>query len=407
VLLVLAAAGAGPREGPPIRDPKAAGPSAGPRSSAAATTTFDLRLQEGIDLLQQGRRDEAFKIFDAVGDELRRYVRAAPNDAKAWQLLGQARMYQSYDFPARQAFERAIALEPKNSDHRVLLGRLYRYNRRWGEAAEEFRRAVALAPGHAEAWTQLGEVQAEEGKFEEALASLGRAIALRPDNTRALVRAGVIQADLGRTDEAIALFGRAAKVSPKETGARFNLGRLLQDRGEAEKARVLFREVVAVAPGDWQAWSGVVQTSEALGDRAARDEARAKVLELHRKGAVGRPSFCRDRFTAAGRKVLAMEMLEGAPAEAARYRFQVVDESGERSACDLALVGPAEPGAGPAAPTRAAPASGPFRLEARYSDGRRLTYPPFDSEPTYEAVKRQVIAILEGHVKPASGPFSP
>ena len=405
ILVILAAAvGASPGEEPAVETLKRILAPPAPRPAPPATEAFAARLERGVALLREGKKEEAAKVLDELGDELRRYVHAAPNDAKAWQLLGLARMYQSYDFPARQAFERAIALEPRNADHRILLGRLYRYNKRWDEAAEQFQKAIALVPGDAEAWTQLGEVQAEQARYDEALASLRKAVALRADNTRAMMRAGVILASLGRSDEAMAMFAAAIKANPKDSGAHFNLGRMLQDGGRAEEARAMFREAVRLSPADWQAWSHVVQTSEALGDRAARDEARAKVLDLRARGAVAGPSFCRDRFAAAGRKVLAFEVFQGTGSDGVRYRFRVSEEAGGGAAWEIRLGREEKPPAAVPGPGAAGEGERPFRLDASDAAGRRWTYAVFKAEPTYEGTKQQVIGILEGRVKAAPAP---
>src|SRR5437899_10773548 len=89
-------------------------------------------------------------------------------DAEQWFALGLELEVSEAD-EARDAYRRALELDPHHADAHVNLGRLLVAADRAAEAATHFRAAVADHPGHATAWLNLGAPLEDRGRANGAV----------------------------------------------------------------------------------------------------------------------------------------------------------------------------------------------------------------------------------------------
>lgn len=102
---------------------------------------------------------------------------------------------------ARDAVERALALDPDLAEAHVVLGRLHLYRREGPQALRAFERAVELRPGDASAHAALAILHLLTGRPDEALERAERAVALDPlsgETQLALVWASLADRDWER-----------------------------------------------------------------------------------------------------------------------------------------------------------------------------------------------------------------
>jgi tetratricopeptide (TPR) repeat protein len=105
-----------------------------------------------------------------------------------------------------------------------------------GEARDAYERALALEPGHADAHVNLGRLLHEEGDPARAEGHYRRALEARPDDATAAFNLGVALEDLKRTTEAIACYERAAELDPANADAHFNAANLHERLGDSASA---------------------------------------------------------------------------------------------------------------------------------------------------------------------------
>jgi len=150
-----------------------------------------------------------FRVADLAGQMApvaRRLAHAArrsdePLTADQWYDLG-ADLETAAPDDARDAYARAVALDPRNASARVNLGRLLQDAGRPAEAAEQYRAALAVRPRHPTAAFNLG-------------------TALE---------------DLGRRPEAIEAYRKALDADDDFADAHFNLARLYEQTGRRAAA---------------------------------------------------------------------------------------------------------------------------------------------------------------------------
>ncbi len=122
--------------------------------------------------------------------------------------------------------------------------------RRWNDAGLAFERALALDPRQARAWHRLGNVREEQGRDGDALACFDKAVALDPSNAQAWNNLGGARQRLGREEQAIAAYRRAMAADPWLPQPCLNLGRLAGSRGDHALAAECFQAGLAHHPGD-------------------------------------------------------------------------------------------------------------------------------------------------------------
>ncbi len=104
------------------------------------------------------------------------------------------------------------------------------------EARDAYRRAVELDPFHADAHVNLGRLLHEDGEPEAAEAHYRVALSSDPEHATAAFDLGVALEDLGRVEEAIAAYRRALEIDPELADAHYNVAGLLDKSGRRQAA---------------------------------------------------------------------------------------------------------------------------------------------------------------------------
>jgi tetratricopeptide (TPR) repeat protein len=99
------------------------------------------------------------------------------------------------------------------------------------DARDAYRRAIELDPGHVDAHVNLGRLLHERGELEAAEERYRAALAADPESLTAAFNLGVVLEDLSRTDEAVAAYERTVKLDAECADAHFNLARLYERTG--------------------------------------------------------------------------------------------------------------------------------------------------------------------------------
>ncbi len=142
---------------------------------------------------------------------------------------------------AREAAQRALAIDPTMGRAYAALGSASGSIFRWQEASDYYERAHELAPNYASGWQWYGTHLAEMGRKDEGLAALERALELDPvsriiNNNYAETLRGA-----GRTEEAVKHFEYAISLDPEFDLHWWGLGYAHLEVGHFPEARVAFR----------------------------------------------------------------------------------------------------------------------------------------------------------------------
>jgi TolB-like protein/DNA-binding winged helix-turn-helix (wHTH) protein len=167
------------------------------------------------------------KDTDMAAKYYERATQLDPSFALAWAGLSRVRKWQG-----------ATRLIPEEEGNRL--------------AREAVERALALNPNLAEAHIQMGRIKQQvDFDWAGAYASRQRAVELEPGNVDALVAAASSAAVLDRSDEALRLSRRAVGLDPLNPGSWQTLGEIELWVGQLDQAAADAKKALELSPDVW------------------------------------------------------------------------------------------------------------------------------------------------------------
>ncbi|WP_333776769.1 tetratricopeptide repeat protein [Streptomyces sp. IBSBF 3136] len=245
--------------------PPAAGPRAQPQALALAALTSGVPA--------------ALPDLTALIGQQEARVRARPQDASAWALLGSAyveRGRASADPANYPKAERALTTSVQvratgNAEALGGLAALANARRDFPAAKRYGEQALKLTPKRWTAYPPLIDAYTGLGDYQAARGALDKLMALRPGaaaRPAVMARASAVYRDRGWREDAVAQLTDAASSArtPPEQGAYLTgVGQLAWERGDREDALRHFEAAVRLDPGRWSALAGKGRALAALG----------------------------------------------------------------------------------------------------------------------------------------------
>jgi len=246
------------------------------RSKPQDSEAYNLALQGRYFLERDGQKDLE-RAIDYFRQSLKRDSRYAP----AWAGLSQAYVRQAGKgyipvadgYPrAREAAEKALALDPQLADAHLAMGSIHnRFDWDWAAADASFRRAFALAPGDARVLASFAFQAMIFGRWDEALDATNKAIERDPLRASHYRHLGEILEALNRDTEAESAFRKALEIDPGSGVGHLTIGRSLLLQGKPEAA---LQEIQQEKDEIWRL-AGLPFVYHALGRRSESDAALA------------------------------------------------------------------------------------------------------------------------------------
>jgi predicted TPR repeat methyltransferase len=201
-------------------------------------------LAQAVELLRAERIEQAESALDAV-------LRAQPGQPDALHFLGVLRHAQGRTDEAVALIRRALAQFPDNAGAWNNLGNVLLSAGRIDEATEAYERGVQAAPGQPDtalALNNLGTVYRRLGRPVDAEAACRRAIEVQPDFGDAWYNLSQALLAQGRVHDGVLANSRAIALWPRHLQARDQVIRALLLLGERDRAAQLYREWLAEEP---------------------------------------------------------------------------------------------------------------------------------------------------------------
>jgi serine/threonine-protein kinase len=193
--------------------------------------------------------------IDQAREEFQRAIAIDPKDAAAHAGLAMA-YWRQYDRDDDRAWlelalkngRHAVALNPELTSARVALGVAELSGGDTAAARKRLEATLVTDPGNATAHRWLGEAAARTQDDKTAEAELRKAVALRANDVELHSALGSFLYRNGRYDDAAAEFRRAASLAPDYASAYRNLGAALHMRGDYAGAAGALQQSLEIEP---------------------------------------------------------------------------------------------------------------------------------------------------------------
>jgi len=217
------------------------------KSVSAKPDVFESNLNLGLQLAKTSQ--PGAEEFLRAATRLKPATHVVEGQYRAWLALGNA-LAKSKPEEALDAYKRASALQPKETEPHFAAGMLFEQQNNYGEAEEEYKQALAIDPGSSEAVLGLANVYMRGRRFPEAEEYLRKLLKERPDQAVVEIQLGRVLAAEGKNDEAIAALQGGIKMAPGDETAQRDLAEVYTTAGRNDLAAAAYGALVAAHPND-------------------------------------------------------------------------------------------------------------------------------------------------------------
>ncbi len=206
---------------------------------------IDKSIQLAESYLRKGQRSEAIALCQQILSS------KSQNDAIVYKILGEALEGEGAIEAARQAYIKAVKLQPKLVVVWALLGQLYADHGWLDEAIFHYQRALKLNPQWAQIHYHVGTLFYRLGKWDDAVTSFRHAIALNSNYYNAYFVLAVVLELQGKFEDAVKCYRHAMTLPDQNRVEAYNnLGALLLTLGDVDGAISVLEDAITLKP-DW------------------------------------------------------------------------------------------------------------------------------------------------------------
>lgn len=240
IAAVLTSAGAAAVTVAPHVTPSASADDAG---SAAAL------YKQGLAYKAQGKLDEALVAFE-------KSVAIEPRNGMAWASIGHLYKKKNDQAKSLAAYEEAVKYAPAKTDAVVWgnLGMAYYRAARVDDAQAALEQSIKLDGKAADVHSNLGVILRKKGDAAGAMRELEQAVKLAPKDAAYQNNYGVALRAANKLPEAATAFQAAIALAPGEADYHFNLGVVYRRQQEVELAIASYTKAVELKPTMAEAW---------------------------------------------------------------------------------------------------------------------------------------------------------
>jgi eukaryotic-like serine/threonine-protein kinase len=207
--------------------------------------------QDYLEGIKDTRRNST---IDAAVPLLERAVQKDPDSPLNLAGLAEAQWFKYFLTKDQVWLDRAVesvrAAQTRNPDvaavHRIA-GLLKANDGQYEQAIAEYQRAIEIEPANSDAHRRLGQASKANGQMDQALREFRRAVDLDPDYFKTYQDLGTFYLDQGDYNNAVVQFQTEVKRAPDEPDAHHALGTVFSELGRYADAENEFRAALVLA----------------------------------------------------------------------------------------------------------------------------------------------------------------
>ncbi len=186
----------------------------------------------------------AADVYPKARAAAERAIELDPNQSDAYAILANVTFFYDWDLPgAERELKRAIELDPNSARAHQWYGILLYYSRRFDEAREQFRRAKELNPLAIQIDLTMAMLYEAEHNYDQAI-ELGRKILSEHDHFVARMLLALLYADKKQYPDAIREAQKAVALAVDDPDANLVLANIYAQSGQRDQALAIVRKFV-------------------------------------------------------------------------------------------------------------------------------------------------------------------
>lgn len=192
-----------------------------------------------------GRYDEEARYWE-------KYMDHAPLPIEACPQIGQAYWKQGEKFEAQAvaAFQRCLALDPKNTDSLFYLAHALEMSGQWGQAAEQYQNGLAISPGYTDLALGLARCWLRLDRPDDAKKLAEQILSKHPDSSGAYLVLGLFYLHQDSYPEAKKALTRGSRLAETDPDFHLLLARVAEHMNDNAEALRQYNRLVELRPGD-------------------------------------------------------------------------------------------------------------------------------------------------------------
>jgi tetratricopeptide (TPR) repeat protein len=218
--------------------------SSGPGTSASAYdvyTTLASQSSQQMALansaLSSGLGFYQKKDYTRAAQEIQRAISLDPTNTQALNYLGNTLVQQKKTGDAIKIYKTSLAMDPTQDAVHSSLANIYLGKKQYNDAEKEFKAAIKLNPTDTVAPYMLGQMYQQNGRYADAEKQFKQVIRMAPHDGNPLYALGATYNKEGKYAEAVQQLTQAVKLKPKMAAAHLELGTAYGALGDTNNAQ--------------------------------------------------------------------------------------------------------------------------------------------------------------------------
>jgi superkiller protein 3 len=205
--------------------------------------------------------------FNALAIEYyQKTIALNPNNAKAYNNMGNAYNDLKKHGEAIRCFQEAIAIDPNLATVYVNMGNAYDGLKNYQETFRYYQKALTIDPNFASAYYNMGVAYMNLENYGEAIRCYKKTVAIDPNMADAYGNMGLSYANLKNYGEAIQCYKKAVAIDPNDAETYGNMGVAYGNLKNYNEAIRHFKKAVTIDPNDTWTYNNMGVAYEHLED---------------------------------------------------------------------------------------------------------------------------------------------
>jgi len=276
----------GPIKSATITDTHPVQPSGPPKGTVIPASNLEMGtpvVRPAVEVAMPATYDNADAVFKSghypeAAEMFERYVASKPNNAFGFYMLGLS-SWKAGDFDrAKEAFDKAIDINPTFAKSYFNEGRVLLDLKRAPEALEQIEKGLGFDSTSADGWRLKARAQAASGDMDGAMQTYHELLVRNDEDLWGLNNLGVLLLDTGDYEGALGPLARVVQLKPTAPLFQNNFGMALERSGYPVAALHHYEAAVRDDSGYTKAVNNAERLSGIVTDSTLQDEVSVQDL---------------------------------------------------------------------------------------------------------------------------------